>query len=382
MLKISQATIFYNFLLLILFIRVISSKSEMIGYLLILLFIVILSFLKSKPKQISKNQLLFYLSGLLILYFNYIYQLMYYEYNNLYFIYFFGSQIIFFIYFGFFIQVDYFIKTYVSSFLFIGVVALACVVVSDYIMIENGLIHYQLVYNEYTSRSYLTKPLGLFAQFSINSSYSVVFFLLYLHFSKMQNKKNNIFLFALVTTTIILQDSGTGYVAYFLLLVVLLYKIAFTKYILTPLLALCSFIIVKANLIEKISAEYILYLYKLSQNILEESYLKNVKSIWDILFGIDGNYNMTIDLGPVYMIAKIGLLFFLFYSAILIYMIYLAPSRHIRIAIIILAFTNLHYPALFYPVMNVLLPILFIYLLNHKRQEIITDINIKNKFAT
>lgn len=195
MYKISNTTTLYSFLFLMLFIGVISNKLGSLAYGLIVAFIVVFAFFKFKASQISPNILFFSLFGLLILYSNLVYQLFYYEHNNLYYIQFFGSQILFFLLFSFLTQINHFVEKYMSKFLLVSLSLLAIVITIDYVLIEIGLVSYQLSYTDDTPHAYLSKPLGVFAQFSVNSTYAVVFYMLYLYFNQEQKSSSNIILF-------------------------------------------------------------------------------------------------------------------------------------------------------------------------------------------
>lgn len=375
MYKISNTTTLYSFLFLMLFIGVISNKSAFLAYGLIVAFIVVFTFFKFKTSQISPTILFFCLFGLLILYINLMYQLFYYDHNNLYYIQFFGSQILFFLLFSFLTQINHFVEKYMSKFLLISLVLLATVIIIDYVLIEIGLVSYQLSYTDDTLHAYLSKPLGIFAQFSINSTYAVVFYMLYLYFNKKQKSSSNIILFFLVALVIILQNSGTGYIAYLLLIMTILWKYSLTRYFLIPIIIIASIFIVESNIIQKVSSEYLYFLFEYFYSIIDISYFQNIHGITDVLFGIDAKYNLPIDFGPIFMIGKVGLLYFIFYSLILFYMIYKSSSRYFSMAIFILAFGNLHYPTLFYPIMNILLPILFLHIFNIDKLKY-TQINI------
>jgi len=77
----------------------------------------------------------------------------------------------------------------------------------------------------------------------------------------------------------------------------------------------------------------------------------------------------------LFLIAKVGLLYFILYSIAIFYLVYKSHNNYIRMAILILILSNIHYPVLFYPIMNILLPILMIYALNYNTPRIKT----KNK---
>lgn len=362
MYKLLGTKIIYSFLFLMLFIGIISNKLGIFAYFLIVFFLAIFSFFKFKYNQVNLNLLYFLLFGLILLYGSFIYQLLYYGYNNLYYIQFFGSQLLFFLVFGFFGNINLFVEKYMSKFLLVSLLLLSFIIYIDYILINSGLASYQLMYKDDIPHSYLGKPLGIFAQFSVNSTYCVVFYMLYLYFNTKKSNKINIILFFLVTFVIILQNSGTGYIAYLLLIMTMLYRYTLTKFILIPLMLAFIIVIILSNSVQKISIDYLLFLFDYFYNTIIISYLENIHSIKDILFGIDGNYVITIDFGPLFMIAKVGLLYFIYYSILLFYMFYKASSRYFKMSIFILAFGNLHYPTLFYPLMNVLIPILFLYL--------------------
>jgi len=156
---------------------------------------------------------------------------------------------------------------------------------------------------------------------------------------------------------------------YLFLLFTLFYRSAFFRFLIIPIIIVAIFYIIQNNLIAKLSAEYIGYLYDYFIEIFKITYVDNVDNVFDFLFGIDANYNFPIDFGPMFMVAKVGFLYFFLYSLIIFYMIYKAPDRYFRMAIIALVIANIHYPALFYPIMNVLLPILLIYLLNIRQER-------------
>jgi signal transduction histidine kinase len=100
MYKIYSDMVLYNFLLLMLFIGIISNKIGIVAYALILSLIVVIFFFKIKKSQITLNSLSFMLFGFFTLYISYIYQIFQYEHNNLYYVQFFASQIFFILLFS------------------------------------------------------------------------------------------------------------------------------------------------------------------------------------------------------------------------------------------------------------------------------------------
>jgi len=369
MYKIHSDSLLYKFLLFIPFVGIISNKlNSIFAYSVIVFFIAIMLFFKININQVTKSQVFFLALVLLNLYIVYIYQLLVYDSSSAYFIQFFGSQVFFFLLFFLFLTIDKFYTKYIHRIFEYVIYLLFFFVVIDFILLSNGMISSQLMYKP-QAWSYHTKPLGLFGQFSINTTYAVVFYLLYLSFQKVISIKKNILLFLLVTFIIILEDSGTGYIVYLFLLFTIFYRSSFFRFLIIPIAIVAMFYIIQNNLIVKLSAEYLAYLYDYFIEIFKITYIDNIHNVFDFLFGINGNYNFPIDFGPMFMIAKVGFLYFFSYSLMIAYMIYKSPDRYFRMAIISLVIANIHYPALFYPIMNLILPILLVYLLNIRQER-------------
>ena len=367
--KINRNSLLFKFLLFIPFVGILSNNlSTTLSYFVILLFIFALLLFKIKTNQVDKTVSVFFTLMILSMFFSFIYQQIEYSYNNIYFIQFFGSQLFFFFVFTFFANIKNFINTYIESFFKYMIIIIFLSVIIDTILLENGLLTSQLMYKP-DHPTYNSKPLGIFGQFSINSAYIVCFYLLYKGYTNHRyiNHKNNYILFIMVTITIILQDSGTGYIAYLLLFITLFYKNNIVKYIFFPILFVLVGLIIYNNIVAKISFDYFLYLYQYFENIISVVYIDNIYSLYDVLFGINGNYNFPIDFGPLFLIAKVGLVYFILYSIAIFYLVYKSHNNYIRMAILILILSNIHYPTLFYPVMNVLLPLLLLYLINSKK---------------
>lgn len=363
---IYSSKLFYKFLFFMPFVAVISNKlSSIIAYGIIGFFLVSFFLFKIKFTQVNIISQLYVLFLIIILYFVFIYHLLAYDYINIYYIQFFGAQLIFFFIISLFIDVNYLTSNHLKTFFESMVFIIFFSVIIDYFLIKNGLMTSQLMFKQ-EATSYHGKALGLFGQFSINTSYIIVFYMLFLSFSDNINKFKNIILLSMITITIVIQNSGTGYILYLLLLGTIFYKSKLARYILLPFFILLFFIIIMNNLVAKISFDYLYVSYQYFSEIVNLTYFSNVHSVYDVLFGINGNYNFPIDFGPIFMIAKVGLLYFLFYVITIFYMIYKVKDRYLRMSILSLVFANLHYPALFYPIINVLLPLLYIY--NEKKQ--------------
>ena len=365
-LKIPNSYLVYIFLLFMPFVGILSNNGgTVLSYGFIIVFTITLLFFKIQLKQLS-GFFLFYISLMMLaLYFNIIYQQLEYSFNNTYFLQFFGSQLFFFLLFYFFANIKLIHQKYLSRFFKFMVILIFISVLIDYILLNSGFTTAQLMYQA-DAFSYHNKPLGIFGQFSINSTYIVVFYMLYR--SMQERSKNNYMLFFMVTITIILEDSGSGYIAYLLLLTTIMYTYSLLKYTFIPITIIILYLI-SNNTVSKLSVDYLQFLYDYFTEIVQITYIDSIYTLNDVLFGIDGNFDFPIDFGPMFMIAKVGLVYFILYNIAILYLIFKAKSIYFKMAIYILIVSNMHYPTLFYPIMNVLLPILMMYAMNKQKSQ-------------
>ena len=364
MLNIKNSSLVYLFLLFMPFVGILAHRLDvLVVYSLIVLFLTLFILFKSQKGQISSFQFLYALLLILTLYCSFLYQSLYYDNSNLYFVQFFGSNILFFLVFSFFINIEKLDERFFSKFSLFIVLLIFLFVLVDYIFIKLGLNHLQLMHKP-EAYSYSGKPMGLFGQFSINSTYSVFFYIIYLGFRKNNGFSLKSFVFfVLVTVTIVLQNSGSGFLAYLILLVTIFYKYKLFKYLLAPVGVILLFIMIQQNIVQKLSYDYLLDLYNYFLDFFS-SYADSLKNSFDFLFG---NGVGTIDFGPFFIIGNVGFLFFLLYSFMLFYIILIIKNKYVRSSIIILMVSNLHYPAFFYPIMNVFFPFMILYILYNKK---------------
>jgi len=365
--KIKLNKILYFFLMYMLFVAIIGNKiSLLLAYVMILFFIFIIFLFFNLKTSINKNEFL-YVFLLILLFLNFMYEYLEYHYNNLYYIQFYGSQLFFFIFFSFTIKnINLFFYKYAEKFFQFFTIILFLSIFIDWLLLKNGLVSYQLMYKE-NLKSYEGKPLGLFGQSSINSTYIIISYLLYLAFKKEKKFIKDFFLFILVTISIILENSGSGYVAYLMLLFLLFSQFPLIRFFLLPIGLIIVIFVIINNFVQKISLEYLIYNINYFSEIFFSFYMNTVNNASDILFGINGNINFPIDFGPLFMIAKVGLLYTLFYFILYVYIIIKSPNEYIMNSLLILLLTNIHYPTIFYPIMNIILAILFLFILNNRK---------------
>lgn len=357
-----QTRVLYFFLIYMLFINSITNRlSVIISYVVVALFLVLLFIFRGQEK-IHIKYLIYGIFMVFVLVISHMYQQMIYEHNNIYFIQFFGAQILFFLLFAFFVNIKIFIEKYLKFFLISAIFLIFLFVMIDFILLEMNMGTYQLMYREYAN-SYRLKPLGLFGQFSVTSTYVVFFYLIYLSLEKVTINVTNIVLFIFLTIVVLLQNSGTGYIVYIFMISTLLYHFHIFKIVLLPFVFGITISIIFSGVVDKISIGYIIYLIDEHAIVLIQDYLTNLNSILDLLFGMAYG---DIDFGPTFLMTNIGMLYFILYSIVLLYMIWKNNNIYFRVAIMSLMFGNLHYPVLFYPLMNIFLPILLLFVVKVK----------------
>lgn len=230
-------------------------------------------------------------------------------------------------------------------------------IIVDTILMAMGMLTMQPMYTP-EQYAYMTRPFGLFGQPSVNSTLLCLFYMLY-HSLNIKNKKGKDYTFLIVTIGVIMQGSGSGFISYFF---VLLQKFGLPnkeriqkvskKLIFLFVFFIIVFIgIVLSNKVEKISLNYMLELFEFSSDELWLPYLASLKSPYYIYFGVPET-EISIDLGPLFIVATVGLIFFLFLTFVFVYLYRKAKQISMKLIIIMLLVGNLHYPVMFYFIMN------------------------------
>lgn len=351
-----QLKILYYFLIYMLFVNTITNKVSIIFTYSAIVFFIILIMSFGTLQKVHKGNLIYALLMAFCLVISFSYQQLLYENNNLYSIQFFGAQVFFFFLFSFCIDIENFFRKYYENYLILVICLISLFVIIDSLLLFLDLEKYQLMYREHAF-SYRDKPLGLFGQFSVTSTYIVFFILLYFALEKKITSSLSLVLMSLVTIVIVLQNSGTGYIVYMGLIYAIFHRINFFKIILIPLIISVNCLIILSGSITKISMEYIAYLVNEYVLVLINKYFEQLNSPLDLLFGKGED---DIDFGLTFFIGNIGLLYFILYSIILFYMMWKNKNIYYRMAMVSLMFGNLHYPVLFYPLMNVFMPLLLL----------------------
>jgi len=230
----------------------------------------------------------------------------------------------------------------------------------DYILLEVGLLVYQPMYNA-ESYSYFTRPFGLFGQPSVNSSILCFLYLVkrYLSTTYYNNRSDKKW-FLLVLLGVILQGSGSGFVAFAIMLIsIVIPSFRQIKYIVLILFICIGYYLVISEVIDKISLSYLIALYDYGIFVWH-SYIDRVTSVVDVLFGLPENINdIAIDYGPLFYISHMGILLFIGFTVSLGILYFRVKNRFFRSAVALIAISNLHYPVMFYIVMHVFWPLMF-----------------------
>ena len=355
--KLNSSKILYLLLLLIPFSNIISNKKLTFVFLPIIFLLTSLLLFTKRKKSIKRKFLFIYIYLMqFILFLSYSYQNIVYSWNNFYFVYFFGFQVVFLMLLLININVNIFIEMYFYRLLMLLIIIISLSIIIDYFLLENGLIQSQLMYRE-GLYSYYTRPFGLFGQPSANS---VILISLYLFYLSNKNLKYKFQLFLIITVAIFLQNSGSGYISYLFLFFGLLYKNKLGKFFIPLFIVFIVYFITLSDSISKINISYLMYNYEYFLDLIQiflDTYYVNT---FDILLGGNGNYNIPIDFGPIFMIAKVGIIYYVLYIFLILYTISSSKVFYTKISLITLLIGGLHYPIMFYPLMNILLPIIIL----------------------
>ena len=343
------------------FMNIISHRINESAGIYILLGLYIISFVFSRPHKIKdkngKHMMRFCISCAL---FVIVYAIVafYLGINNLYDIRFFG---LFLLLLPFLLKknaVDFYYND-LSGYLKYLIVLLTASIALGTVLISIGLLELEPMYDP-EQYSYWGRPYGLFGQPSVNSTLLCFFYVFYDSLNINKQKENKL-LFVIITIGVLLQRSGSGFISYFFVLLLKyglpkkknIRKIP-TKFIFLGIFLLIIFIgIVLSNRVNKISLNYMIELSEFSYEELWMPYLASIRSPYYIYFGIpDVGTDVGIDLGPLFVVVRVGLLFFIFLSFFFFYLIKKSKQISMKFAIILLLVGNLHYPVMFYFVMS------------------------------
>lgn len=326
-------------------------------YFFISLLSIYLLFSRSNRLTFRRKGLLwtFIISGIVMLFLLLLASIIY-DVGNIYYIRFYG--LFFCIAFLFFVKgaavsYYYFLPHYIKYLIYLITISIAV----DFVLMSCGMIELQPMFN-IEQYSYHTRPFGIFGQPSVNSSLLCFLYLFYNSLYNVGRSKKDV-LFIVITVGCLLQGSGSGFLSYFF---VLIYKYGTKKHAVKISGKLILFFVLSfaalgylilSNTVEKISLNYIKELYEFCVWELWLPYVFSIRSITYVLWGVP-NTDISIDLGPLFIISTVGVVYFIYLTFVFLFLFKKSKQLSMKLAILLLLVANLHYPVMFYFIMNFL----------------------------
>lgn len=240
----------------------------------------------------------------------------------------------------------------------------------DFYILHSSLdISLQPMYRE-EDRTYVSRPFGITGQPSVNSVLLVFFYTFWLSLEN-KNVKSSPYLFLLVTLGVLLQGSGSGFIAYIMLLLSTSKNLnIFFKLMLFAIAAgVIISTIINSEILDKISYEYISAVVLVFTSQIQDWLDLINKSFYGSFFL--GGISSKIDFGPLFIISNVGFIYFITLLILFIYLISICKNHYERMCIYILLVGNLHYPVIFYMIMAFVLPLFVI--------KVISNLNPKKE---
>ena len=267
-----------------------------------------------------------------------------------------------------FIDIKKIVETKLSQYLTYLIILISFSIFIDFLLLNVfNMIHLQPMYRGEDAYSYLDRPFGLFGQPSINTAILVGTLLL----KRFIDKKNSLILNLLAISAIIEQVSGTGFISLLIYIISLLWENHKILLIFgTLILSVILYYIITSEVIPKIGLEYLIFSYYYFEYLIVDFFKYTPTE--DLWIGFSSFSDITIDFGPIFMISKVGLLYFIVYTMYLLLIFYKEKSVIFRFFIISLALSNLHYPVMFYVIMHFIWILVYhIVLCEYKKQSLI-----------
>ena len=267
-----------------------------------------------------------------------------------------------------FIDIKKIVETKLSQYLTYLIILISFSIFIDFLLLNVfNMIHLQPMYRGEDAYSYLDRPFGLFGQPSINTAILVGTLLL----KRFIDKKNSLILNLLAISAIIAQGSGTGFISLLIYIIALLWEKHKILLIFgTLILSVILYYIITSEVIPKIGLEYLIFSYYYFEYLIVDFFKYTPTE--DLWIGFSSFSDITIDFGPIFMISKVGVLYFIVYTMYLLLIFYKEKSVIFRFFIISLALSNLHYPVMFYVIMHFIWILVYhIVLCEYKKQSLI-----------
>jgi hypothetical protein len=226
----------------------------------------------------------------------------------------------------------------------------------DYFILHSALdISLQPMYRE-TAWSYVDRPFGITGQPSVNSVLLVFFYALLLSRGSFDASK---LFFLFMVIGVLLQGSGSGFIALLMLLNVMFMSFNWfiRIFVYSCGLLLVVQLVVQFKLFNHISVEYISEMINVFMWQIDE-WIILVKESEPIISVLLGGVSSAIDFGPLYFMSNMGLIYAILFLILIVMSAAKAKERYEKSAFLILLVGNLHYPVMFYAIMVFVLPLL------------------------
>ena len=356
---ICRYKVFYLFLLTVPFFNILGLKfgnTIVIAFILFYVFLTLLIFRQQRIRAQWVPALILLYACVMCLSMSEAHSVLNLGRSNISSIRFFGLFVPVLIFYIFHYNPKIFIEKYLDKILSFYVLVFSCSIMIDYVILHSGLdISLQPMYRR-EDWSYASRPLGITGQPSVNSVLLVVFYTLLLSRTSL-NKSKTLFLFMVIG--VVLQGSGSGYIALMMLFYVMLERFHWRVRV---FVSCCSLLLMaqldqEFKFLDKVSIQYITDVTQVFMVQIDD-WIIQVSQSYPLLSVLLGGVSSEIDFGPLYFMSNVGLIYSILFLMLIGIAVVKAKNRYQRVAIFILLVGNLHYPVMFYATTVFFLPLL------------------------
>ncbi len=360
---INRYRILFLFLLVVPFFNIIGHRmgnGPVVGLIAFFVLFNAISFSKQRVSSKILPSLLFVLFLGACLFFSELHSVLNLNKSNLTSIRFFGLFIPVLLFYILMYDPRIFLEKYYDKLLFFYILVFSLSILIDYIILHSYLdMSFQPMYGA-ESHSYFDRPFGITGQPSVNSVLSVFFYCLVLSRNEINQTK---FLFSLVTIAVIFQGSGSGFVAYLMLLVVMSRQINLFLRVLLYFIAVMAitFLLEEVDFFSKIKRAinygYVTEIFDVFTSQIDD-WIVLISDRFIELHVLFGGISSNIDFGPLFLLSNVGAVYTTIFLLFIFMLILKAENVYERLALYVILVGNLHYPVMFYALMAFVFPLL------------------------
>ena len=253
-----------------------------------------------------------------------------------------------------------FLDKYYDKILYLYILFFSLSILIDYAILHSSLdLSLQPMYGD-DFHSYFDRPFGITGQPSVNSVLLVFFYCLILSRHKVGETK---FFFFMVSIGVVFQGSGSGFVAYCMLLFQISRNLSpFLRFSVGTITLVTMWWLLQevdffSKLARGLNSRYVEGLIEVFQSQIDD-WIELIDDSMLVLHVLFGGVSSNIDFGPLYLLSNTGLLYTLSFLGFIFMLIFKAESSYERLAFYVILVGNLHYPVMFYAIMAFFLPLL------------------------